>query len=123
MFYSLATWYFVNNNFLAISQCEGASMNPTFDSGTILVIDRLMLRKKQFNKGDVIVAIQPTNPKVQICKRVTNVEGETVHGILIPPNYVWLEGDNKNASFDSRSYGPIPNHLIKGRVIKYINFE
>ena len=37
-------------------------MLPTFDSGTVLIIDRLFLRTKKYNKGDVIVAVQPTNP-------------------------------------------------------------
>ena len=98
-------------------------MLPTFSSGTILIIDRLFLRNKKYKTGDIIVAVQPTNPEVQICKRVTNVEGDVVYGMKVPPNYVWIEGDNKNASFDSRSYGPIPKHLIMGRVVKHINFE
>jgi signal peptidase I len=48
-------------------------MLPTMDSGTILLIDRYFLRNKKFQKGDIIVALQPTNPDVQICKRVTYI--------------------------------------------------
>jgi hypothetical protein len=28
--------------------------------------------------------------------------------VLIPRGHVWLEGDNKAASHDSRHYGPVP---------------
>ena len=28
--------------------------------------------------------------------------------VLVPRGHVWLEGDNKAASHDSRHYGPVP---------------
>jgi hypothetical protein len=30
---------------------------------------------------------------------------------------VWLEGDNKHDSHDSRYYGPVPSSLLQGRVV------
>lgn len=55
---------------------------------------------------------------MDICKRVIYLPGDYVEGfnIKIPNNHVWVEGDNKNESFDSRHYGPIPIQLLSGRV-------
>uniref|UniRef100_A0A4W5N872 Peptidase S26 domain-containing protein n=1 Tax=Hucho hucho TaxID=62062 RepID=A0A4W5N872_9TELE len=35
---------------------------------------------------------------------------------MVPKGHVWLEGDNLSNSADSRSYGPVPYALIRGRV-------
>lgn len=34
----------------------------------------------------------------------------------VPEGHVWLEGDNPSNSSDSRSYGPIPLAMVRGRV-------
>lgn len=41
--------------------------------------------------------------------------GLTSH--VVPIGHVWLEGDNKNNSQDSRNYGPVPLGLIQSRAI------
>ena len=38
------------------------------------------------------------------------------HIITIPKGHVWLQGDNKPASLDSRAYGPVSLGLVLGRV-------
>lgn len=39
---------------------------------------------------------------------------------MVPPGCVWLEGDNKLNSTDSRTYGPVPMALLQGRVFMQI---
>ncbi|CAJ0844539.1 16125_t:CDS:2 [Entrophospora sp. SA101] len=36
--------------------------------------------------------------------------------INVPKGHIWIQGDNMNNSIDSRSYGPVPHALIRGRV-------
>lgn len=36
--------------------------------------------------------------------------------ITVPPNHVWVEGDNPLCSTDSRHYGPLPISSLRGRV-------
>jgi len=40
--------------------------------------------------------------------------------VQIPPNHVWLQGDNPSDSTDSRKYGPVSTDLIISRVIMKI---
>ncbi|CAN0578941.1 unnamed protein product, partial [Ectocarpus sp. 12 AP-2014] len=35
---------------------------------------------------------------------------------FVPQGHVWLEGDNLSNSSDSRTYGPIPLAMVRGRV-------
>lgn len=37
--------------------------------------------------------------------------------IIVPRGHIWIEGDNTENSSDSRSFGPIPQGLIRSRAI------
>lgn len=66
-----------------------------------------------------------------ICKRITAVAQDIIPSprhypkpqskldnfIQVPIGHVYLEGDNPYNSTDSRTYGPVPVGLIKGKVI------
>ena len=42
------------------------------------------------------------------------------HSIRVPGNAMWVEGDNKYASKDSRHYGPVSSSLLVYRAVARI---
>lgn len=42
---------------------------------------------------------------------------------VVPPDHVWLEGDNPCRSTDSRHYGPVPISSLRGRIIRRLRFS
>ena len=112
-----------------VTMTVGPSMLPTLNlTGDTLLVDRtinlpywltnILNLDVEPKVGDVVVAKSPTDSTQTVCKRVIALEGQrTPSGKLVPPGRVWLEGDNKSNSTDSRDYGAIPLALIEGRVI------
>lgn len=39
------------------------------------------------------------------------------HYFQVPEGHMWLEGDNSSNSRDSRTFGPVPQGLISGRIL------
>ncbi|XP_022918681.1 mitochondrial inner membrane protease subunit 1 [Onthophagus taurus] len=101
--------------------CSGPSMEPTLYSDNVLLTEHISPRLNMITRGDIVVAKCPTNPNQKICKRVVGVSGDKIRtGLkthIIPRGHVWLEGDNRHNSADSRHYGPVPTGLIKSRAI------
>jgi inner membrane protease subunit 1 len=95
-------------------------MLPTFrESGDLVIVDRFLrhLRKREYSKGDVVIAWAPYDPEKLVCKRIAGVAGDVVQreyfigsrkiksSVEVPPGHVWLLGDNPDNSKDSRNYG------------------
>ncbi|KAH8306558.1 hypothetical protein KR018_011973 [Drosophila ironensis] len=120
--------------------CKGPSMEPTLFSDNVLVTERISKHWRTYQPGDIVIAVSPINASQFICKRIVAVSGDQVltqqpHPIeaecslesnrrkpvmakdYVPRGYVWIEGDNKANSSDSRYYGPIPVGLIRSRVL------
>lgn len=122
-------------------------MVPTFENGEYLIIDELSYHFESPVRGEVVVFKYPKDPSKFFIKRVIGLPGETVsidgNKISITSNnetteldepYIenessgnltvelgedeyFVMGDNRPASSDSRSWGPVEEDLIKGRVL------
>lgn len=101
--------------------CQGPSMEPTIVSHDIVLTEHFSVMMKKIKRGDIIVSKSPSNPKQYICKRILALPGDKVRkgftSQVVPLGHVWLEGDNKPNSTDSRDYGPVPIGLIRSKAV------
>lgn len=120
----------------------GPSMQPNLYQGYRVMIERVSYRFHPPDRGDIVVADRP-GEEVSLIKRVMGLPGETVevrdgHVMIdgqsieepwvthfggpgygpeeVPEGYVFILGDNRRVSRDSRAIGPVPLRMIEGRV-------
>ncbi|XP_060564692.1 mitochondrial inner membrane protease subunit 1-like [Ruditapes philippinarum] len=103
--------------------CDGKSMEPTIYHGDAYIVECVSVHRQTLKRGDVIGVKSLDDPNKFICKRIVAMAGDKVYNevsnerIWVPKGHVWLEGDNKICSHDSRHYGPVPYGLIFCKLI------
>jgi len=118
--------YLVHEYVCEVAYTKGPSMIPTFNrEGDVVLVDHVSRQLKTLERGDVVIAVCPYEPRKLVCKRLLALEGDAcpppTHGTnqglkTVPKGHVWLQGDNLGNSTDSRNYGPVPYNLLRGRV-------
>ncbi len=131
------------NLFLAqATQVYGQSMEPSLHSRQRLVIEKITYRFHGPHRGDIVVLRLPEHSSELLIKRVIGLPGDTVEieggrvyvdgraldepyldqvtrgemaPTTVPPLKVFVLGDNRNFSNDSRSFGMVPIENIVGR--------
>lgn len=123
---------------------ENHSMEPNFYEGQFVLVNKLAYRLGQPDRGDVIVFHNPNNPNEDYIKRIIGLEGDTVeihdqtvfiNGQPLPEPFphneislgevdgpvtvgdeqLFVMGDNRPNSSDSRIIGPIGKDLVVGQ--------
>ncbi|GLV35548.1 egghead [Carabus blaptoides fortunei] len=79
--------------------CTGPSMEPTIFTNNIIFTEHLTPRFRKIERGDIIIAKCPANPKQYICKRVVGLPGDQMKiditdTEIVPRGHVWLEADS-----------------------------
>ncbi|NLF14685.1 MAG: signal peptidase I [Anaerolineaceae bacterium] len=125
------------------TRVEGQSMEPSLHTNQRLVVEKLSYRFHGPERFDVVVLKVASQANELLIKRVIGLPGETVevkdgkvyidgrpldepflagdtrpgrHGrVVVPPLHVYVMGDNRDHSNDSRSFGPVPIDNIVGR--------
>jgi len=101
----------------------GPSMEPTLEEGDRVLVDLITLRRRLPVTGEIVVLSGPGGE--DLVKRIARepYPGETPYpaSTLTPdsplePSYPVL-GDNRDRSLDSRTFGRVPRHHIRGRVV------
>lgn len=132
---------------------SGASMQPLLASGDVLIVNKVILKLTNPERGDLLVFKSPINPQQQLVKRVIGLPSETVvmtdglifiDGLSLDetyntihcnpascPNGIWqlddneyfLMGDNRNISADSRGFGAVTRDFLVGKVYLFQLFH
>lgn len=96
-------------------------MEPAIYARDVILTERVSVRMRVLPSNAVVVVRSPSDPTTYICKRLVAGPGDRVPYssplAFVPKGHVWLEGDNRDNSTDSRDYGPVPFGLIRGRVV------
>lgn len=143
-FFFALVFGFVRPVVAAPSLVQGPSMEPTLRTGDRVLVEKLGYRFDEPQRGDVVL-IRSENGGTDLIKRVAALPGETVSvrgdtvyvdgeplrgarasrdlpgfsGLrtTVPPGHVYVLGDNRERSLDSRSYGPVPLERVEGEAL------
>jgi signal peptidase I len=130
------------NLFLAqATQVQGQSMEPNLHTAQRLVVEKITYRFHGPRRGDIVVIDLPEAGSDLLIKRVIGLPGETISSKdgqvfidgepleepyvlnpggrdiaeqVIPPLHVFVMGDNRRFSNDSRNFGPVPIDQVIG---------
>ena len=123
---------------------ESHSMQPNFYEGQFILVNKLAFKLGEPERGEVIVFHNPNNVEEDYIKRVIGLPGDTIEirdqtvylngevltepyqinpfapgeyfpPTLVEPDTLFVMGDNRNNSSDSRRIGAIPEELIVGQ--------
>ncbi len=116
---------FVRTFVLEVVSIPSASMVPTLEPGDQLLVNRFVysgprygvLPRRAVRKGDVVVFRPPFDPRQNYVKRCIGLGGEWFDGGILPSGALWLQGDARERSLDSRRFGAIPESALTGRAI------
>jgi len=126
------------------SQVSGFSMEPRIDSGEYVVINSLAFRFSQPQHGDIIAFRHERSADAVYLKRVIGVPGDRVEidrgrvsvngtplredyvrfrdtrsarGVTVPPQSLYVLGDNRANSDDSRAWGFVSRDDVIGKAM------
>lgn len=141
--FGLEVWLLFKFMFVA-TMITSSSMEPTLQRGDAVIVRRVRFTPENPPKrGELVFFCDPITKRDWLVKRVIGLPGETViiwagkvyingaplqepyiNGIVeeygmwrIPKGAVFVMGDNRPHSNDSRDFGPVPLELIEGRVV------
>jgi signal peptidase I len=139
-----AVLFMAINALSARVRVDGFSMKPTLQDGEFVLVNRLAYRLGVPQRGDIIVFHFPLDPASQdLIKRVIGLSGDRItvaNGVVsvngqflsepyiaspplysgewvVPPDELFVLGDNRNDSSDSHSWGMLPIKEIVGKAI------
>ena len=134
----------VINTLSARIRVESVSMQPTLYARDFVIVNKLAYRLGEPSRGDVIVFRYPPAPEQEpYIKRIIGLPGDQVHitggkvyinGValaepylkvatnqggewVVPSGSLFVMGDNRNSSSDSRAWGMVPFENVIGKAL------
>jgi signal peptidase I len=131
--------------FFNFSEVRGSSMRPGIHDGDRILVDHVSYMFATVSHGDIIVMRYPLDPTVDYVKRVVGLPGDHVEifrgqvwlngtqldeayvasenidpwavaDTTVEPGHLFVLGDNRIRSSDSRDFGQVPQVYVRGKV-------
>ena len=137
----------MKNNFFRAYKIPSSAMEPTLLVGDHLIANMGIYKKDKPNRGDIVIFEYPKDPSKDYIKRVIGLEGEKVEmvqnkiyindtllddpwgyyqsvggtnnfgPVVVPKDSLFVLGDNRNNSLDSRIWGYVNIKKLKGKAL------
>jgi signal peptidase I len=139
----------VNKFVLTPRYIPSGSMEPTIQVQDRVLVDKLTFHLTGIDYGDIVEFTTPQVPGGPVLKRVIGLPGDTIEcragtvyrdgaaldepyvdstdstedcgaPVTVPPGNLFVLGDHRLVSQDSRVWGPIPEEAVDGRLLTRI---
>jgi signal peptidase I len=130
---------------IQVARIEGQAMAPTLNNQDRLIVNKGAYVAYRPARGDIVMHRYPPDPRKMFVKRVIAIGGDTVRSVegrvfvndvplsddyiprqyrshdtwgphTVPAAQVFVLGDHRNNSSDSRHWGLVPEDLVLGKV-------
>ena len=95
---------YVMSYFFQIAYTSGISMYPTLSNHNVFIISPNYYKYFEMEIGDIVFCDAVGK---HLCKRIIKIDGFKV----------WVEGDNKSMSLDSRNFGWIDVTQVRAKLL------
>lgn len=123
---------------------RGDSMEPSLQEGDHVLISQVAAIAGWYQRGDIIIAkVEESGKEIMVIKRVIGLEGERVQiknhkvlidgklamepyvngfaeeeiDVIVPEGCIFIMGDNRPSSTDSRVFGAISQKSVRGKLL------
>lgn len=130
--------------FMRLPEVSGRSMEPLIRSGEYVLINTFAFRFGRPRRGQIIAFRHEGDAREVFIKRVIGLPGDRIRidrgrvyvngtkqdepyvqdaddrslpRVLVPPSSVYVLGDNRANSEDSRAFGPVSDDRLIGRAV------
>ncbi len=121
-----AVFGYVRDNVAEAYKIVSGSMEPAVLAGDRVLADKTAYRRIAPQRGDVVTFVYPDDRSKRYIKRIEALPGEIIIGAdgtrkEVPHGLVYVLGDNRAHSYDSREFGfvPLSDIIAKVRQVYY----
>ena len=121
-----AVYGYVKNHFIEAFKIPSSSMEPAIIKGDRVLADKTAYHRLAPKKGDIVIFIYSDDRSKRYMKRIEALPGDTITSAdgtkqTVPHGSIYVLGDNRDHSEDSRRFGfvPLSDVIAKVRQIYY----